>query len=139
MTDPEAREIAGRLTNAMPVMPWIVSVRGYGEQTYYAGSRGKALAMAWNSDAFSGVKFGDFLKIANAYAGLGNFDLFGGYITVSGESARYVRHDRQYVYFVQPPSDVVFCSHPLDIEPPEYRAGTSYAVRAALLEEAGDA
>lgn len=43
-----------------------VAVQGYGAAVITAPSRGKALASAWRSDAFSGISFRDFLKIASA-------------------------------------------------------------------------
>jgi hypothetical protein len=109
------------------VKPWIVTVTGFSEQTYFAASRGKALAQAWGSysSCFDEVTFGEFLKRANAYAGVGN-DRFGEPIKVSGRPAYMVSWNQQYIQFVYPGSDVVLNSHPLDVEPPEARRGTPY-------------
>ncbi|WP_232629189.1 hypothetical protein [Methylobacterium sp. Leaf118] len=42
-----------------------VSVQGYGTEVITAPSRGKALAAAWRSDAFSHISFGAFLRITS--------------------------------------------------------------------------
>jgi hypothetical protein len=113
----------------LAVKPWIVAVQGFGEYTYYAASRGKALAQAWASyvGCYNQSTFGEFLKRANAYAGVGN-DRFGEAIQVAGLPAYLVSWNRQYIQFVRPGSDVIHNSHPLDVEPPEARRGTPYYV-----------
>lgn len=121
MTMPDPEQIAAGLA----IKPWRVEVHGYGEHTYYARSRGKALAEAWRCDAFSHLPFGEFLKRSRAYGAVGN-DRFGEPITVAGLPAYLVSWDRQYIQFVRPGSDVVLNSHPLDVEPPEARRGTPY-------------
>lgn len=121
------------------VRPWIVAVSGYGEHTYYTRSRGKALSQAWQCDAFMDRSFGDFLKITNAYAGLGDPERFGEQIEVGGQPAFFISCNRQYIQFVRPNSDVILDTHPLDVEPPEARRGTPYYVARAVSPDGGDA
>jgi hypothetical protein len=112
-------------TGGLIVKPWRVSVSGYGEHTYFAASRGKALAQAWRSGAFMNWSFKDFLQRARAVREepMGRF---GEYIEVGGKPAYLVSYDRQYIQFVRPDSDVILNSHPYDVEPPEARRGTAY-------------
>jgi|GEM_PF-1584479 len=113
---------AGRLI----VKPFDVTVTGYsGVECIFARSRGQALAKSWRCDAFGNVSFGAFLKMARAVQGEAG-DRFGEAMTVSGRPAFYISHNRQYIQFVLPDSDVVLNTHPLDVEPPEARRGTPY-------------
>jgi len=116
----EMREGSG-----LVVKPWRVAVSGYGEYTYFASSRGKALAQAWNSSAFLDWTFKEFLKRARAVREepLGRFC---EYIEVAGKPAYLVSYNRQYIQFVRPGSDVILNSHPYDVQPPEARRGTDY-------------
>lgn len=111
----------------MIVKPWKVSVSGFPCHTYYAASRGKALAKACSD--FQSYRddytFKDFLKIARCWREVGH-DRFGEEITVAGLPAYLVSYNRQYIQFVRPDSDVILNSHPLDVEPPEARRGTPY-------------
>lgn len=115
------------MTTGLIVKPWIVAVPSFsgGQHTYYARSRGKALADAWRCDAFSHLSFGGFLKIARCYGGIGS-ERFGEQMTVCGKPAFYVSHNSQYIQFVRPDSDIILNSHPYDVEPPEARRGTPY-------------
>jgi len=114
------------MTAGLIVKPFIVAVGGHGEWTYYTRTRGHALAKAWRDFAeCRDVTFGQFLAQSNAYSGVGS-DRFGEPLTICGEPAFYIRHDSQYIHFVRPDSDVILCSHPLDVEPPEARRGTPY-------------
>lgn len=108
------------------VKPFDVTVTGYpGAECIFARSRGQALAKAWRCDAFGNVSFGAFLKMARAVQGEPG-DRFGEAMTVGGKPAFYISHDRQYIQFVLPDSDVVLNTHPLDVEPPEALRGTPY-------------
>ena len=108
------------------VKPFYVSVRGYsGYSPIYAKSRGSALADAWRCDAFNGITFGEFLKVARCYRAPAH-DRFGEEIAVCGNPAYLVSYNRQYIQFVRPDSDVILNAHPLDVEPPEARRGTPY-------------
>lgn len=108
------------------IKPWLVSVRGFDSHTYHAPSRGKALAAAFNSyQAHYAGSFKDFLRIANAIFCISD-SRFGEQIEVCKLPAFYVSHNRQYIQFVRPDSDVILNSHPLDVEPPEARRGTPY-------------
>lgn len=103
--------MSGRLI----VRPWTVVVSGYGHGDYIAGSRGKALAKAWQSSAFEGWPFGEFLKRATCRLNRAPWERFGEPITVGGEPAFLVGANKQYVEFVRPDSDVVLNSHPFDV------------------------
>jgi hypothetical protein len=120
------------------VSPWIVEVSGFREHTYFAKSRGSALSQAWRQYVCyrDDCTFGDFLKIAKCYAGLGT-DRFGEHLTIAGLPAFYVSHDSQYIQFVRPGSDVVLNSHPLDVFPVEARRGTPYAAVIDGIAAAG--
>ena len=110
----------------MIIKPWRVTVPGYGEDTYFAASRGKALADAWNSSAFLDWSFKDFLVRGAKAVREEPSGRFGEHIEVGGKPAYLVSYDRQYIQFVRPDSDVIMNSHPLDVEPPEARRGTPY-------------
>lgn len=112
------------------VKPYIVTTNGYGEDTYYARSRGRALADAWQSSLVcNNWSFGEFLKQSNAYSGVGH-PQYGEPITVCGKPAFIVSANKQYIRFVRPGSDVVMSTHPLDVEPPEARRMTPYRAQA---------
>ena len=114
------------IARGLIVRPFRVSVNGYnGYSPIYAKSRGQALADAWRCDAFNGLTFGQFLKIARAYTD-NPHDRFGEQIQVCGKPAYLVSFNSQYIQFVRPGSDVILDSHPLDVEPPEARRGTPY-------------
>ena len=115
---------------ALIIKPWNVSVHGYGSGTYYAKSRGRALADAWRCDAFNAISFRQFLQIANARQ-IDDTDRFGEPITVGGRPAYLVSWNSQYIQFVRPGSDVILHTHPLDVEPPEARRGTAYYMEVA--------
>jgi hypothetical protein len=106
------------------VKSWDVFVDGYGPgYGFIAKTRGKALAGAWRCDAFNAITFGQFLKIAQCRRGQDRPD-FGRPITANGRPAFFVGSNRQYVQFVWPDGDVVFNSHPFDVEPNEVRPST---------------
>ena len=111
-------------------------VSGFPPRTYYAASRGQALARVWGEYAatFDEVTFGQFLKLARVRRCEEPQGRFGDPIIVGGEPAHFVSNDPQYVQFVRPDSDVILHSHPLDVEPEEYRPST-YRAR---LREADD-
>jgi hypothetical protein len=119
----------GELPSDLIIRPYIVSVSGFGELTWFARSRGKALATAWEAYCSyrDDVDFKAFLKLARCVGERACGSRFGEPIMVGSERAYYVSHDRQYIQFVRPNSDVVLHSHPLDVEPPEARRGTPYA------------
>ena len=98
---------------------YVVSVTGWGEATYLAASRGKAMADAWRSDAFSDCTFGEFLKISRCR--LDWCQPKPSEITVSGKRAFGLGHNGQYVQFVYPCAAVVLHSHPLDVMPESCR------------------
>lgn len=111
--------------------PFTVSLNyagGFTQHTYYARSRGSATAAAWRdfTSAFD-CSFRDFLRIARVSAAdIKRGPPFGDAITVCGKPAFYVSHDRQYIQFVRPGSDVILNAHPLDVEPPVARKGAPY-------------
>lgn len=114
------------------IRPYVVRVSGFGELTWFARSRGKALSEAWQSYSSyrDDVSFGDFMKIARCVGQAECGPRFGEPITVSGRRAYFVSNDRQYIQFVLPGSDNILHSHPLDVEPPEARRGTPYYTAA---------
>lgn len=109
------------------IRPYIIAVSGFGELTWFARSRSKALAKAWEAYCSyrDDVGFGAFLKLARCL-GQTTACRFGEAITVGNERAYFVSCDRQYIQFVRPNSDVILNSHPLDVDPPEARRGTPY-------------
>lgn len=115
------------------IRPYTVRVSGFGELTWFARSRGKALATAW--EAFCSyrddVDFKAFLKMARCIGRTAHNSRFGEAITVCGERAYWVSCDSQYIQFVRPNSDVILHSHPLDVHPAEARRGTPYHREAA--------
>lgn len=115
------------------IRPYIVTVSGFGELTWFARSRGKALAAAWEAYCSyrDDVDFKAFLKMARCIGKTGHDSRFGEPITVAGERAYWVSCDSQYIQFVRPDSVVILHSHPLDVEPPEARRGTPYHKDAA--------
>jgi hypothetical protein len=97
------------------VAPFEVSVTGFPGYTYFAASRGKALAKAWDSyRSFGDCTFGEFLRMARARK-TEPTGRFGEPIKVSGREAFYISHNGQYVQFVLPGEDVVLNSHPMDV------------------------
>lgn len=100
---------------------WRVAVQGYGSGIYEAPSRGKALSMAWNCDAFCNVSFKDFLRMASCWCEAPTVPDFGAPITVGGKPAFFVSSNRAYVRFVRPDSTVISSAHPYDVEPVEFR------------------
>lgn len=101
---------------------YVVSVDGFGCHVYDAATPGKARSQAYFSAAFNGWTFKDFLRRCRVWRSpdVANPN-HGREITVSGQRAFYVSGDSQYIRFVRPGSDVVLCSHPLDVEPEELR------------------
>ena len=98
---------------------YLVTVGRWGEAVILAASRGKAMADAWRSDAFTDYTFGEFLKIARCR--LDSYQPTPTEITVSGKRALGLGHNSQYVQFVYPGCDVVLNSHPLDVLPESER------------------
>lgn len=116
--------------------PYRVTVSGFSEWTYYARSRGSATAKAFSDFAeCRDITFRDFLKLVKVSAAdITRGPPFGDAITVCGRPGFYVSHNRQYVQFVRPGCDVILHSHPLDVEPPEYRRGTPYYQEAEAVQ-----
>jgi len=101
---------------------WSVSVDGYGtDDTVIAASQGKALAKVWDSDAFSHISFGDFLKRARCRRNHQEPEGWGDPIIASGFDAFYLGHKGKYVLLALPDCDHVLTSHPLDVAPDCYR------------------
>lgn len=110
------------------IKPFEVTVQGFGTYRYFAASRGKALAKAFGD--FTSLRdecsYKDFLQVANARGCEVDCPRFGEVMEVGGQPAFYVSHNRQYIQFVRPDSDVILDTHPFDVEPPEARRGTPY-------------
>jgi len=104
-----------------------VSVDGFDSHVYHARSRQKALANAWRDFCSyrDDVDFKAFLRMARAQQEEPD-ERLGEPIIVGGRPAFYVSHNRQYIRFVRPDTDVILSSHPFDVEPPSARRGTSY-------------
>ena len=112
---------------------YVVAVIGWGEASILASSRGKALADAWRSDAFTNLSFGAFLRIARCR--LDRIQPRAIDITVSGKPAHGIGHNGQYVQFVYPGKDVVLNAHPLDVLPESARPMAYRGAVARLTEE----
>lgn len=97
-----------------------------------ATTRGKALADAWRSDAFSSTPFGDFLKFARCRRDRYVPHRWGDRITACGRPAFFLGNNRQYVQiaFADTESQFVGNAHPYDVFPIDYRPET-YRDRAA--------
>ena len=106
---------------------FMVAVTGFPAHTYHAQSRGKALASAWRDFCSyrDDVDFKAFMGMARCCSEMAG-SRFGEAMTVGGQPAFYVSHNRQYIQFVRPGCDVIMNSHPYDVEPPEARRGTPY-------------
>lgn len=105
----------------MKIKAWDVTVRGYGVARYYAATRGKALAEAWRSDAFSTISFKDFLKIASCFKAMFVHECFAAPITVGGKPAFFVERSRSYVRAAEAGSDVIGNYHPSEVLPESFR------------------
>lgn len=115
-----ARSLTGVLDPAtFKLRRFVVSVKGWGEETMLATTRGKALADAWRCDAFGHLSFGEFLKIARCR--LHWHQPKPTCIRVGDEFVWGLGHNGQYVEFVRPGGDHVLHSHPLNVLPPSYR------------------
>ena len=117
------------------VRPYRVSISGHGfgdgDVIRIASSRAKAVYLAFQEyREHYDVSFAEFIRRARAYTSSATAR-FGEAITVSGKPAYYVGHNSQYIRFVYANADVVFNTHPLDVEPPEARRGTPYYEPAA--------
>lgn len=130
LRSPEPQSVSAHAGNdpsrgRLLLKPFRVEVRGFPDFTYYAPTRGKALAKAWGlySNYDDSCRFGDFLKIAKAYGAVGS-PQFGDPIIVAGKPAFFVSNDPPYVQFVRPDCDVIMNSHPYDVLPVEYRPST---------------
>ena len=100
-----------------PIRTYQVSIDGYSPALYCARSRGKATARAFNDfRTMWEVTFGEFLhraRVTRVPDPLG----VGDRIMVAGLPATRVYHPcaGHYVWFMRDDSDVVLCSHPLDV------------------------
>lgn len=113
------------------IKPWTVSFDD-ATHVWLARSRGKALVLCWESyRSYRDISFREFLRTARATTGVAH-ERFGEAIQVGGKPAFLVSLDNQYIQFVRPGSDVILNSHPLDVDPPAARRGTSYAPPRAL-------
>jgi len=111
---------------------WDVTVQHWGNAVILAVTRGKALANAWRSDAFEGYSFKEFLGMARCR--LSETQLPAVPITVGGEPAFYIDHNRAYVEFVRPGSEHVRSAHPYDVLPERCRP-LAYRTSPARLQE----
>lgn len=97
--------------------PYRVSVDGFGYGIYHARSRGMALSAAYHSSAFNGWTFREFLIATRCWKEPESAPAnYGRIVEVGGEQCHYVSHDRQYMQFVRPGSDVILNTHPLDVK-----------------------
>lgn len=112
------------MSGAFLMKRWTITVRwASGTETSSdstAATRGKALADAWRSDAFSGSTFGEFMKFARCRRTI-DPQQWGDQITVEGKPAFYLGRNSQYVRIAYPDSDVALNAHPLDVSPESYR------------------
>ncbi len=98
---------------------WTVTALGIsGDVT--AISRGRALAETWKNSLFEGYSFRDFLRIAKCKRAPDPED-WGAPITVEGEPAFYLGHNRAYVEICYPGSAHTSFAHPYDVLPIERR------------------
>jgi hypothetical protein len=103
-----------------------VSVIGYPSAPYSAKSAGRARAIAWREySECRNCTFKDFMRIS-AVRRIPNPPGVGEAIMVGGKLGfRAVGWNGQYVRFVWPDSDVVLCSHPLDVSAVQSLTGAS--------------
>lgn len=101
---------------------YVVSVEGFGCHVFDAVSPGRARAHAYQSSAFNGWTFKEFLRRCRLWRSpAAAHPNYGREITVGGERAYYVGGDSQYIRFVRPGADYLLNAHPLDVEPDELR------------------
>lgn len=95
---------------------YAVTVEGFPPSTFYASTRGRALADAWNAYVGAGydASFGDFMKIAKALTTRPHAR-FGDPILVGGRKAFFVSWDSHYVQFVLPGQNRYSNAHRLDV------------------------
>ena len=101
--------------------PYVVSVEGFGCATYHARTPARARVWAFDSAAFNGWTFKQFLQRSRLWRAPKHDPNYGREIIVAGERAFYVTGNSQYIQFVRPNSDVILNTHPYDVEPKELR------------------
>ena len=104
-------------TTAGPVRSYAISVDGFPEQIYTARSAAQARANCWRAylSYDSNVTFRQFLRMSRLHS-VPNPLGVGDRILVGGLPATRVQPVGQYVGFMRDGSDVIFCSHPADVE-----------------------
>lgn len=100
-----------------PIRTYAVNVAGFPTAMYSARSAGKARARAWRdySSAYD-ASFKRFLQISTVRR-VADPPGVGRRILVGGKPATVVIGHGQYVHFMRDDSDVIVCSHPLDVTP----------------------
>lgn len=97
--------------------PWMVVVEGHSGITFYAPSRGSALAAAWHAynGALDPVTFKAFMTMAKVTPGVAA-ERYGERILVGGREAFFVS-EGHYVQFALPGATTFSNSHHLDVQP----------------------
>jgi hypothetical protein len=99
-----------------------VSVAGWGDAEYFAPSPSKARMKAYGGiQTASGgaVTFKRFLQICAGIRRVPTPPGVGRDILVGGRPAKFIEDTGHYIRFHWPDSDVILCSHPLDVTLPE--------------------
>lgn len=99
-----------------PIRTYEITVDGFPPASYSARSPAKARVRAWRDycSAYD-ASFKKFMQISRI-ARVDDPPGIGRRILVSGEPATAVIGYGQYVHFMRDDSDVILCSHPLDVQ-----------------------
>jgi hypothetical protein len=98
-----------------PIRTYAITVDGFPPANYSARSPAKARARAWRDYiAAYDCSFKRFMQISRL-ARVDDPPGVGRRILVAGEPATVVIGYGQYVHYMRDDSDVIVCSHPLDV------------------------
>jgi len=99
------------------IKTYAVDVNGFPAVVYSARSPAKARVMAWRAylSAYD-ASFKDFLRISTVRRIADPDGMYDRILVDSIPATRVIgRSNGHYVYFVYDDSDVVLCSHPMDV------------------------
>lgn len=100
-----------------PIRTYEVTVQGFPPALYSARSPAKARTLCWRDyTAAYDASFKKFMQISRI-ARVPDPPGIGRRIIVGGEPATVVIGYGQYVHYMRDDSDVIVCSHPLDVQP----------------------
>lgn len=106
-----------------PIRTYEVTVLGFPPAKYSARSPGKARARCWRdyTSAYDAT-FKQFMKISTVVR-VPDPPGIGRRVLIGGEPATVVIGYGQYIHFMRDDSDVITCSHPLDVQEVAFTQG----------------